>query len=69
VPRAGSLAALNEQLLEGCRRRIGDRLRGHDETIGEGLVRDLPGPRGFEALSSIEPNFWGSDHSTRQKSG
>ena len=51
VPRAASLAALNEQLLEGCRRRLGDRLRGHDETIGERLVRDLaafhalpPGP-------------------------
>ena len=33
--------ALNEQLLEGCRRRLGDRLRGHEETIGERLVRDL----------------------------
>lgn len=33
VPRAASPAALNEQLLEGCRRRLGDRLRGHDETI------------------------------------
>ena len=41
VPRAASLAALNEQLLEGCRRRLGDRLRGHDATIGERLVRDL----------------------------
>jgi transposase len=41
VPRAASLAALNEQLFDGCRRRLGDRLRGHDETIGELLVRDL----------------------------
>jgi hypothetical protein len=41
VPRAASLAGLNEQLLEGCRRRLGDRLRGHDATIGERLVRDL----------------------------
>ena len=41
MPRAASLTALNEQLLEGCRRRLGDRLRGHDETIGERLVRDL----------------------------
>jgi DNA replication protein DnaC len=41
VPRAASLTALNEQLLEGCRRRFGDRLRGHEETIGERLVRDL----------------------------
>jgi transposase len=41
VPRAASLTALNEQLLEGCRRRFGDRLRGHEETIGERLLRDL----------------------------
>ena len=41
VPRATSLDALNEQLLEGCRRRLGDRLRGHEGTIGERLVRDL----------------------------
>src|SRR6266487_531414 len=41
VPRAASLTALNEQLLEGCRRRLWDRLRGHEETIGERLVRDL----------------------------
>src|SRR5258707_12555359 len=41
VPRAVSYAALNEQLLEGCRRRLGDRLRGHEETIGERLARDL----------------------------
>jgi hypothetical protein len=41
VPRAASLTALNEQLLEGCRRRFGDRLRGYEETIGERLVRDL----------------------------
>ena len=26
--RSASLATLNEQLLEGCRRRLGDRLRG-----------------------------------------
>src|SRR5450631_1631387 len=47
VPRAASFAALNEQLLEGCRRRLGDRLRGHEETIGERLVRDL---EAFHAL-------------------
>jgi hypothetical protein len=41
VPRAASFTALNQQLLEGCRRRLGDRLRGHDETIGERLARDL----------------------------
>ena len=49
VPRAVSLIALNEQLLEGCRRRLGDRLRGHDETIGERLVRDL------EAFHALPP--------------
>jgi hypothetical protein len=36
-----SVPTLNEQLLEGCRRRLADRLRGHDETIGERLARDL----------------------------
>jgi hypothetical protein len=41
VPRAASFAALNEKLLADCRRRLGDRLRGHDETIGERLARDL----------------------------
>ena len=49
VPRAVSLMALNEQLLEGCRRRLGDRPRGHDETIGERLVRDL------EAFHALPP--------------
>src|SRR5262245_48748828 len=39
--RDGCGTVLNEQLLEGCRRRLGDRLRGHEETIGERLVRDL----------------------------
>ncbi len=41
VPQAASFAALNEQLLRDCRRRLGDRLRGHDETIGERMARDL----------------------------
>jgi transposase len=40
IPRAESFAALNVQLLEHCRRRWDDRLRGHAETIGERLVRD-----------------------------
>jgi len=40
IPRAASFAELNERLLEFCRRRLNDRLRGHDETIGERLVRD-----------------------------
>ena len=40
IPRAASFAELNAQLLEYCRRRLNDRLRGHDDTIGERLVRD-----------------------------
>jgi transposase len=41
LPHVASFAALNEQLLADCRRRLGDRLRGHGETIGAGLARDL----------------------------
>ena len=41
MPRAASFDALNEDLLAACRRRLDDRLRGHDETIGERLARDL----------------------------
>ena len=41
MPRAASFAALNAQLLDDCRGRLGDRLRGHAETIGERLARDL----------------------------
>ena len=41
VPRAASFAALNAKLIDDCRGRLGERLRGHDETIGERLVRDL----------------------------
>ena len=40
IPRAASFAELNGRLLEHCRRRLNDRLRGHDETIGERLARD-----------------------------
>src|SRR6266404_2785329 len=47
VPRAESFTALNEQLLEGCRRRLADRLRGHDETIGDRLARDLAACQGL----------------------
>lgn len=44
VPHAASFAALNEQLLADCRRRLGDRLRGHDATIGARLARDQAAP-------------------------
>ena len=40
LPHAVSFAALNERLLVDCRRRLGDRLRGHTETIGTRLARD-----------------------------
>src|SRR5271157_3910052 len=40
IPHVTSFAELNARLLECCRRRWSDRLRGHDETIGERLVRD-----------------------------
>jgi len=40
IPHAASFADFNAYLLECCRRRFNDRLRGHAETIGERLVRD-----------------------------
>jgi hypothetical protein len=40
VPHVASFAALNEQLLADCRRRLGDRLRGHEATIGARLACD-----------------------------
>src|SRR6476469_6733528 len=41
IPAFESFAALNAHLLECCRRRMADCLRGHDGTIGERLERDL----------------------------
>jgi transposase len=40
IPQVTSFAELNARLLECCRRRWSDRLRSHDETIGERLTRD-----------------------------
>ena len=40
IPHAASFAEFNRYLLECCRRRFNERLRGHDETIGARLVRD-----------------------------
>lgn len=40
IPHATSFAALNEQLLADCRHRLGDRLRGHEASIGARLARD-----------------------------
>ncbi len=41
VPAFDSFEALNAHLLECCRKRMRERLRGHAETIGERLERDL----------------------------
>jgi len=40
IPEFASYAALNAYLAEQCRKRQSDRLRGHEETIGERLLRD-----------------------------
>ncbi len=40
MPHAESFETLNARLEEHCRRRLGDRLRRHTETIGERLARD-----------------------------
>jgi transposase len=40
IPCAADFEALNDRLLEDCRRRLADRLRGHEETIGQRLERD-----------------------------
>jgi len=40
LPHAAGFAELNEQLLVKCGQRLGDRLRGHEETIGARLARD-----------------------------
>jgi transposase len=41
MPRTASIEALNAKLIDDCRERLGDRLRGHSEMIGERLARDL----------------------------
>lgn len=41
IPAFESFDALNAHLLERCRVRLSDRLRGHKGTIGERLERDL----------------------------
>jgi hypothetical protein len=41
IPVFESFDALNTYLLERCRERLTDRLRGHDGTIGDRLERDL----------------------------
>ncbi len=41
VPQVESLTVLNSHLETCCRERQSARLRGHEETVGERLVRDL----------------------------
>ena len=41
IPVFADFDALNAHLLEGCRKRLADRLRGRDGTIGERLEHDL----------------------------
>src|SRR5450755_4501783 len=58
IPVFESFEALNAYLLECCRRRMADRLRGHDETIGERLKRDLaalqtPLPVPYDACEKV----------------
>src|SRR5829696_2622156 len=58
IPVFESFQALNAYLLECCRRRMADRLRGHDETIGERLERDLaalqtPLPAPYDACEKV----------------
>ena len=58
IPVFDSFEALNAHLLDCCRKRMGDRLRGHDETIGARLERDLaalskPLPPPYDACEKL----------------
>src|SRR5262249_18496803 len=58
IPVFESFEAFNAHLLDCCRKRMGDRLRGHDETIGERLERDLaaftkPLPPPYDACEKL----------------
>jgi hypothetical protein len=58
IPVFDSFEALNAYLLACCRKRMGERLRGHDETIGERLARDLaafakPLPPTYDACEKL----------------
>jgi len=58
IPVFDSFEALNAYLEECCRRRMNDRLRGHNETIGEGLAKDLaafhkPLPPAYDACEKV----------------
>ena len=58
IPVFESFEALNAHLLECCRRRMADCLRGQDGTIGERLERDLatfqtPLPAPYDACEKV----------------
>ena len=58
IPVFESFAALNAHLVECCRRRMDDRLRGHAETIGERLKADVaafqkPLPPPYDACEKV----------------
>ncbi len=58
VPVFDSFAALNTHLVTCCRNRMGERLRGETETIGERLARDLaafqqPLPPPYDACEKV----------------
>src|SRR5512134_2871559 len=58
IPVFASFEALNAHLIDSCRKRMGERLRGRTETIGERLERDLaalrkPLPPPYEASEKV----------------
>jgi len=58
IPVFDSFEALNVHLMECCRRRLSDHLRGQDGTIGERLERDLaafqiPLPEPYDACEKV----------------
>lgn len=61
IPAFESFEALNAYLLERCRGRLGDRLRGNEDTIGERLKRDIaifhkPLPAPYDACEKVPGN-------------
>ena len=76
IPVFESFEALNAYLLECCRRRMADCLRGHDGTIGERLDHDLaalqtPLPAPYDACEKVATSvsslslvrYWLNDYS------
>ena len=58
LPVFESFEALNAYLVDCCRRRMADRLRGYDETIAQRLERDLaafqrPLPPAYDACEKV----------------